>query len=267
VSAQDEADGSGVAETRCVLDPATAPTSFDELPAGCAYAEEAGADVGADGQHTLYAASKDEAGNEETPVVSRSFNIDRTKPTVSCNAASPGPTFVVGGTGGNLAATVSDATSGPVNESLSGAANVSSVGNKSVSLTGSDNAGNTQTLSCPYTVKYNFTGLLSPIPQSSFKAGSTIPVKFMLADASGTKISDAQARALVANPCKVKVLFSGGTPANNCATYNATTDTFQFDLKTSKSLSPGTYTISVEVSAPDGSGVVNKESVQVTIRR
>ena len=53
----------------------------------------------------------------------------------------------------------------------------------------------------------------------------------------------------------------------DCATYNATTDTFQFDLKTSKSLAAGQYTISVEVSAPDGSGVVNTEPVQVTIRR
>ncbi len=117
------------------------------------------------------------------------------------------------------------------------------------------------------TVKYNFSGFLTPIPKSSYKAGSTIPVKFTLADAAGTRISDAEARALVASPCKVKVLFSGGTPTNNCASYNATTGTFQYNLKTPKNLSPGLYTISVEISAPDGSGVVNKESVEVNFTR
>jgi hypothetical protein len=265
VSAEDEAGGTGVAETRCVLDPDTAPTSFDDLPSGCDYTGLAGKDVGDDGEHTLYAASKDEVGNEEA-LRSTTFKIDATAPTVSC-VDPAGPTFVLDGTGGNVAATVTDGTSGPVSASLSAAANVSSVGNKSVSLTGSDNAGNSTTQSCSYRVKYNFLGFLSPIPQSTFKASSTIPVKFMLANDAGTKISDAAAQDLVASPCKVKVFFSGGTPANNCATYNATTDTFQFVLKTSKSLSSGTYTISVEVSAPDGSGLVNKETVQVTIRR
>jgi hypothetical protein len=155
-----------------------------------------------------------------------------------------------------------------VSTSASDTPNVSSVGNKSVSLTGTDNAGNSKTVSCPYLVKYRFGGFLSPIPRSSYTAGATIPVKFTLANDAGTRISNAAARALVAStPCKVKVLFSGGTPTKTCATYNATTDTFQFDLKTSKSLAAGQYTISVEVSAPDSSGVVNTEPVQVTIRR
>jgi Calx-beta domain len=265
VSATD-GSGSGVAETRCALDPASEPASFDDLPSSrCPYLDS-GASVSSDGQHTLYAASKDDAGNDETPQ-NTSFKIDTTKPTVSCDAVSPGPTFVLGGTGGSVSATVTDATSEPINTSLSGAANVSSVGNKSISLTGTDRAGNTTTVGCPYRVKYNFSRFLSPIPQSSYKAGSTIPVKFTLTNAAGTRISDADAQVLVANSCKVKVFFSGGTPAKNCAAYNATTDTFQFDLKISKSLTSGLYTVSVEVSAPDGSGLVNKETIQVTIRR
>jgi hypothetical protein len=266
VSATDDTGGSGVAETRCVLDPTSEPTSFDELPSGTCPYLGSGANVSADGEHTLWAASKDEAGKEESPV-SKSFKIDATAPMVTCDVASPGPTFVLGGSGGNVTATVTDATSGPVSESLSDAADVESVGNKSVSLTGSDNAGNTTPQSCPYTVKYNFLGFLSPIPQLSYKVGSTIPVKFMLADAAGTRILDRDAQAL-ASQCKVEVLFSGGTPANNCASYNATTDTFQFNLKIPKRLASGDYTISVEVSAPDDSGVVNKEPpVQVNIRR
>ena len=65
-----------------VLDPASPPVSFDDLPASpCAYVGS-GASVSGDGQHTLYAASKDEAGNKETPQ-SASFKIDTSPPTIS----------------------------------------------------------------------------------------------------------------------------------------------------------------------------------------
>jgi len=83
VGATDGTGGSGVAETRCVLDPASAPTSFDDLPTSpCPYLGS-GADVSAAGQHILYAASSDEEGNEETPLVSRQFKIDTQAPTVT----------------------------------------------------------------------------------------------------------------------------------------------------------------------------------------
>jgi hypothetical protein len=78
VSASD-AGGSGVAETRCVLDPASAPATFNDIPAGCAYTAP-DVYVTTEGQHTVYAASKDIAGNKETPV-SKSFKIDKTAPT------------------------------------------------------------------------------------------------------------------------------------------------------------------------------------------
>jgi hypothetical protein len=80
IAASDNAGGTGVAETRCILDPASAPGSFDDIPTGCAYTGD-GADVSAEGQHVIYAASKDNAGNKETPVY-KSFKIDKTKPTI-----------------------------------------------------------------------------------------------------------------------------------------------------------------------------------------
>jgi hypothetical protein len=85
VSATD-GSGSGVAETRCVLDPPSAPTSFDDLPSSACPYLGSGADVSSDGQHTLYAASKDNAGNKETPQ-STSFKIDKTAPSVSCSVS------------------------------------------------------------------------------------------------------------------------------------------------------------------------------------
>ena len=65
VTAQD--DSGIVAETRCELDPATAPASFGDLPPGCDYLGS-GADVSSVGTHRLYAASVDGQGNEEIPV-------------------------------------------------------------------------------------------------------------------------------------------------------------------------------------------------------
>jgi Bacterial Ig-like domain (group 3) len=142
------ASGSSVADTRCVLDPASPPASFEQISSGCAYAGT-GADVTADGRHTIYAASEDTAGEKETPV-SVSFKIDMTPPTVTCNA--PPLIFALGGPGGRVSAAVSDATSGPAAASVSAPADVSSTGHKSVALTGYDNAGNQTTANCPYTV-------------------------------------------------------------------------------------------------------------------
>jgi hypothetical protein len=88
VSASDgTGGGSGVAETRCVLDPQSVPTSFDGLPSdpSCPYLVS-GASVSADGLHTLYAASIDEEGNKE-PIVSKGFKIDKTPPSVSCSVS------------------------------------------------------------------------------------------------------------------------------------------------------------------------------------
>ena len=79
VSAVDNLGGSGVAETRCVLDPASVPTSFSDLPAATCPYLGAGAAVSSDGTHTIYTASEDNAGNDES-VESASFKIDQTPP-------------------------------------------------------------------------------------------------------------------------------------------------------------------------------------------
>ncbi|MEP7224950.1 MAG: hypothetical protein ABI783_08330, partial [Actinomycetota bacterium] len=113
------------------------------------------------------------------------------------------------------------------------------------------------------TASRGFGGFQSPIPQSSYAAGSTTPVKFALTKAVGAKISDSAAQALVAG-CKVKV---GLDAAAGCATYNAKLDFFQFDIKTPKNASAGSHLVAAVVFAPDGSGLVNRETVSATIRR
>ena len=253
-----DAGGSGVAETRCVLDPASVPATFDDIPAGCAYAG-AGADVTDDGEHTVYAASKDMVGNEEAPV-SASFKIDRTDPTVTCDVAPPGPVFLLLGSGGNVIATVTDATSGPAAASEFAAASVVTVGNKTVSLIAEDNAGNTTDLGCPYRVSYRFLGFQDL--KSSYKRHRTIRVKFKLANAGGTAIPDADARVLL-TPCRVKVIVDRVEPTA-CALYNAKTNTFYYDMKTAK-LTVGNHPLAIKVSAPDGTGVVNTNGTTITI--
>jgi hypothetical protein len=85
VSATDEG---GVKETRCVLDPASEPKSFEELPSvpPCPYLG-AGANVSANGAHDLYAASVDNTGNKES-VQHSGFKIDQTAPTITAAATS-----------------------------------------------------------------------------------------------------------------------------------------------------------------------------------
>ncbi len=74
------AGGSGVAETRCVVNPAVLPSTFDDLPTGCAFTG-GGRDFER-GQHTLYFASDDHFGNKES-VRSVAIRIDRTPPSAS----------------------------------------------------------------------------------------------------------------------------------------------------------------------------------------
>ena len=64
VSAADNPGGVGVFQTRCAVDPAGPPAAFDALPAACPPAT-----VGADGTHTVYAASEDPDNNVESPPV------------------------------------------------------------------------------------------------------------------------------------------------------------------------------------------------------
>jgi Tol biopolymer transport system component len=192
-------------------------------------------------------------------------NVDKTAPTVTCNAAA----FTLGSTtGGRVTATVTDSLSGPVASPVSADITVSDLaapGVKVVSLTGADKAGNTTTVSCNYTVGLQFLGFLAPIPQSAYKRGSTIPVKVRLGDASGKPIPDATALALLAPTCHVQVTLDG--VVKGCASYDQLSDTFQFDLKTAKSVAAGTHAVGIRVTALDGSGVLNTESTPVVIKK
>ncbi|HEV7204916.1 MAG TPA: putative Ig domain-containing protein, partial [Jatrophihabitans sp.] len=85
---------------------------------------------------------------------------------------------------------------------------------------------------------------LGPPNKSTFKAGSTIPVKFQLTGANGKPIPNSLATTL---GCTVKVTFNAGTPVR--ATYNPTSQQFQANLSTPRNLPPRTaYNIVITVS-------------------
>ncbi|MDW5594118.1 HYR domain-containing protein [Conexibacter stalactiti] len=83
VVADDGSTGAGVAEMRCALDPATAPTSFADLPAGPC---PGNALATATGAHRVYAAAADSFGNVGE-VEAIDFLLDAVPPRVSLPAA------------------------------------------------------------------------------------------------------------------------------------------------------------------------------------
>ena len=190
--------------------------------------------------------------------------VDKTAPGVTCDAT---PSYVVGSTpAGGVSATVTDELSGPAASPVTAtvtAGNVAVAGVGEKSLTGADLAGNTTTVDCAYVVAYGFSGFLQPIPQSSYKRASTIPVRFQLQDASGSPISDQAAGALLSPACRVMVTFDG--QAKGCASYNSRSNTFQFDLKTSKASTAGLHTVGILVTTALGD-VLNSQSAQVRLR-
>lgn len=238
----DEAGGSGLDTAACTVSSTSSGEGVD-LP--------------------LTATCADLAGNVGS--ASATADVDLTDPTVTCGTT---PTYVLGSTPtGGVTATVTDALSGPVSGTVGGtvtAGDVSTVGVKSVDVTGEDLAGNETTVGCPFQVSYDFLGFLQPMPRSSYQRGATIPVRFALGDAAGTPISDADAAALLVPPCLVRVTLDGVD--RGCATYNATGNFFQLDLKTTKGLAKGTHTIGVQVRAADGSGLVNSETITILLR-
>ena len=88
------------------------------------------------------------------------------------------------------------------------------MGTFSFTATATDKAGNTQTMTGSYAVRYRFDGFLQPINDtghvttcgtscvvSVFKGGSTVPVKFQLKDAAGN-IIQANAAPVWLGPAK-----------------------------------------------------------------
>ena len=198
----------------------------------------------ADGANqSVSGSAADIAGNHSVLATVSGLNVDKTLPAVAC--VKPTPVFLLNQSSAQVSATVSDATSGPVSPTASAPAVTSAVGTNSVSVTGSDIAGNMRTVSCSYIVAYGFGGFASPVADSSWTIGQTVPVSFGLTDAAGTPIPDATAQGLVTGGKVEAQLRLGGAPkAVASCTYNATTNLFGCGIVLTSGLTTGrTYFI------------------------
>ena len=117
-----------------------------------------------------------------------------------------------------------------------GTIDTTALGTKSVACTATDNAGNTTTKTVKYYVTYGFTGFQSPLPKSTQSKGSSIPVKFMLANITGT--------TRYSNVAGIRVEISGPASATAACPYNAVISAYQCQLKLPAKA--GNYVLTVE---------------------
>ena len=204
------------------------------------------------GTHSVSCTATDGQGNagvgEGSTAMPVEFKVDQTPPTVTVTVSAS--TILLHGTA-TVTASASDAPSppqsGPVAGSVScGPLDTSSIGIKQVTCTANDVAGNTGQGTASYSVTYKFLGFVSPVPNSMWQAGRTIPVKFGLGDVNGARISDPEAQA-IADTCRAKVLLTGPNPSTAtaagpvCAGYDRVAHRFTASPTVPKSLSTGTY--------------------------
>jgi hypothetical protein len=158
--------------------------------------------VSTNGTSTASRKVKDNATNESA-AGELQVNVDAANPTLGdgdCPTAGP---FILNSGGGtqSVSITASDGESGVDNaaSTLSGSVNTSTVGEKTVNFKAVDHVGHEVTKECTYNVNYAFSGFLQPINHqtgtdvSTFKAGSTVPVKFQLKDANANVVQSASA--------------------------------------------------------------------------
>ena len=143
--------------------------------------------VGEGSSQEVTASGSDRAGNT-TSITSGPFDVDLTDPRLACE---PTPTFVLGQPG-SLAATVTDAVSGPAAHVAVVAVDTSAVGAAHQQVTGEDVAGRTSAITCGYRVHYGFSGFQAPVDQSLVnvtRAGSVVPFKWRLIDYGGAPVT------------------------------------------------------------------------------
>jgi hypothetical protein len=231
--------GSGPASQKVAL--ATAVASGNETSNGVA---SSGGSHACDAVGNCAASPADIPGNK----------VDRKAPAIVCNAAA----FMLDQSPANATATATDGGSGPSSQTLSAAADTSTAGLKSVTLTATDSVGNSSSRSCPYSVGYGFAGFMSPLSKTMLlKSGSTIPVKFVLTDATGSPLPPATASALAETGNVEAILMGPGiAPQTSLCTWNTAGGLyFQCNIKTPGGLKTGTsnpYTLTTALNLGSG---------------
>jgi hypothetical protein len=191
----------------------------------------------------------DKAGNSATADVA-GINIDQTAPVISITGIQDGAVYILGSVP-VAGYTATDVLSGIASQHASLAEpGPAGVGKFTYTVAVTDQAGNVATRNVSYTVAYAFGGFLAPVSLAKpFKLGSTIPVKFGLADAGGASIAGATAKISLqkfsgATPAgdPLEVTSAGGANTGNLFRYDPVDNQYIFNLDT-KGLSAGTWQI------------------------
>jgi hypothetical protein len=160
----------------------------------------------ANGANTASGTATDNAGNTAEAVVD-GIRIDREKPTLTTKDVNVAGAIYTLGAVPAAGCSATDSFSGVASCTVTVAGgNANGVGTFTYSATAADKAGNTAVITGTFTVIYRFDGFLQPINDTAhqvgvstsvFKAGSNVPVKFQLKNASGSVVQAASAPAWV----------------------------------------------------------------------
>ena len=188
----------------------------------------------------------DVAGNCATGTLG-GIHIDRSAPTVTIDGVLPGGEYEPGRVP-EVRCTAADALSGLAADcALSVAGSLNDEGNVVFTATADDKAGNRGSTTTSVILRspgtYEFGGFTSPVSttggndksQKTFKAGSTIPVKFTLTGTSPKR-----------SPLWLQPTSGTVSGAPTATTYSFVDGQWQYNWKT-KGLAAGTYTIGVSL--------------------
>jgi hypothetical protein len=200
------------------------------------------------GANTATGTATDNAGNTASATVD-GIRIDQEKPTLTtANVNVAGNTYPLG-TAPVASCTAKDSFSGVASCTVAvtgGKAN--GVGTFTYTATATDTAGNATVVTGTYTVIYRFDGFLQPINDTAhqvgvstsvFKAGSTVPVKLQLKNASGSTVQSASAPTWI-TPVKGSAMsapvdessYAASADSGTSYKYDATSAQYQYNWKT-----------------------------------
>lgn len=218
--------------------------------------------------------ARDLAGNVGT--ASLALNIDKTAPQIDwgtslqvAQSTSSLPQYLLNAPASLTWQAQDLGASGLATANLgSSVLDTSSTGKKSIVVEAIDKAGNLTTRMYDYQVVYAFSGILQPINadnSSIFKAGSTVPVKFKLADYANLTVANVTAtlsvtkRSDAVNGSVLETEQLLNASSGNLFKYDATSGQYQYNLST-KGWTAGTYMIKISLND------VQSYTVQISLR-
>jgi hypothetical protein len=270
-------------------DPASSPTGWqaDNFTFNCTASDSGGSNLTSGSPATFQLSTTVAAGDETASASTGSqplsdvadnsvtagpftgIKVDRKAPELSTTCPAGGPYQLGSGTKtvGPIGYSENGSGLDSTNSALSGQVDTSTVGEKSVTFTAKDQVGNVATpKTCKYNVNYVFSGFLQPINMtahqtgtdvSTFKAGSTVPVKFKLTDANGNVVQPASAPVWVTplkgsatNQAVDEDLYSLAATTGGTYRYDATAQQWIYNWST-KGASAGCY-YRIGVTLDDG---------------